>query len=123
MRYGEFRSAAFALKKRISPTLTVLGLCSSLLAGTFVIQACASGPTANPNSPATAPLLCTQDANCFRQSIDANHVVLPAGTTTEQAYAKYKSCMLQNDKIIGPFVLGGSDAEPVQQGCFSRVQQ
>jgi hypothetical protein len=116
-------AAALALKKPTLPSLAVLGLCSSLLAGTFVIQACASGSTAVPISPATAPLLCVQDTNCFSQSIQKNHVALPAGTTTEQAYAEYKSCLLQNDQIVGPFVYGGTDAEARQHECFTHVLQ
>jgi hypothetical protein len=116
-------AAALALRKPTLPSLAVFGLCSSLLAGTFVIQACASGSTAVPISPATAPPLCIQDTNCFSQSIQKNHVALPAGTTTEQAYAEYKSCLLQNDQIVGPFVYGGTDAEARQQECFTNVMQ
>jgi hypothetical protein len=50
-------------------------------------------------------------------------VALPAGTTTEQAYAEYKSCLLQNDQIVGPFVYGGTDAEARQHECFTHVLQ
>ena len=94
------------------------------LVGTFVIQACASAPATLPTSTSTAPLLCVQDADCFKQSMDANHVALPAGTTTEQAYAKYKNCLLvQNERIIGPFVLDASDFHIRQQNCFTNALQ
>ena len=31
--------------------------------------------------------------DCFKQAIQVNHLALPAGTTTEQAFAKYKDCL------------------------------
>jgi hypothetical protein len=119
------RAAGFALKKPTFPSLVVLGVWSSLLAGTFVIQGCASRPAPILTSfPASAPSLCIQDANCFSQSIQAKHVALPAGTTDEQAYAKYKSCLLQNDQIVGgPWVSGGSEAQINQQDCFAHMLQ
>jgi len=96
----------------------------ALLSGTFVIQACASAPATVPASTSTAPLLCVQDAACFKQSMDAHHVASPAGTSTEQAYTKYKNCLLvQNERIIGPFALDASDFHVRQQNCFTNALQ
>jgi len=117
-------AAALALKKPSLPSWVLLGcLFTPLLAGIFLIQACASNHTNSPVSAATAPLLCVQDAVCFKQSLDADHVALPAGVTTEQAYANYKSCMLQSDQTMGPFFVGGAESQVVHRNCFTRVFQ
>jgi len=108
----------------------------------FAIQACtASGPAGSqiPGSvpPAYPPFdaydVCIQgtDAsqrteasrqNCFKQTIQANHLALPAGTTTEQAFAKYKDC-LKKDAPISVTVAGlnfnGNKQNTVRQDCFT----
>lgn len=86
-----------------------LHLCRTFLAVimSFVIQACtASAPVGTQIGPGSAPPMnppfdafdfCIRrtgasEQDCFQQAIQVNHFSLPAGTTTEQAFAKYKEC-------------------------------
>jgi hypothetical protein len=112
----------------------------------FAIQACtASGPAGSqiPGSvpPAYPPFdaydVCIQgtDAsqrteasrqNCFKQTIQANHLALPAGTTTEQAFAKYKDCVMKNVPLtvsIGEVNYYGDKHNAVRQNCFASALQ
>jgi hypothetical protein len=102
----------------------------------FVIQGCAASSTSvsHPNAPFDAYEACTHNLppaqmtdtgyrDCFKQTIDANHLALPAGITAEQAYAKYKGCINQGHVSIGPFVmLSPHDTDP-RQDCFTSALQ
>ena len=102
----------------------------------FVIQGCAASSTSvsQPNTPFDAYEACTHNLlppqmtdtgyrDCFKQTIDANHLALPAGITADQAYAKYKGCINQGHVSIGPFVmLGPHDTDP-RQDCFTSALQ
>ena len=102
----------------------------------FVIQGCAASSTSvsQPNTPFDAYEACTHNLpppqmndtgyrDCFKQTIDANHLALPAGIAAEQAYAKYKGCINQGHVSIGPFVmLGPHDTDP-RQDCFTSALQ
>jgi hypothetical protein len=111
----------------------------------FVIQACAGsgpvstsvgpGPTPPMNPPFDAYDVCIHSLpplsvwkvdsgqqGCFKQTIDANHLALPSGTTAEQAYAKYKGCLNQGRVSIGPFALGGYKTN-IRQYCFTSALQ
>jgi hypothetical protein len=122
-----------------------LHLCRTFLAVamSFVIQACtASAPTGTPIGPGSAPStnpsfdafdFCvrkteTSQHDCFEQAIQVNHLSLPAGTTTEQAFTKYMDC----EKKAPPWMsagAGGPDQELIvgnrkeqhafQQNCFT----
>jgi hypothetical protein len=109
----------------------------------FVIQACtASAPAGTPIGPGSAPPtnppseafdFCvrrteTSQHDCFQQAIQVNHLSLPAGTTTEQAFAKYMDC----EKKAPPYLsvgAGGPDQEFIygnrkeqyafRQNCFT----
>lgn len=50
-----------------------------------------------------------EQRSCLAQTIQVNHLALPAGATPEQAYAKYKEC-IKNNEHIG--VLAGQDERP-----------
>jgi hypothetical protein len=73
----------------------------------------------------------TRRQDCFKQTVEANHLALPAGTTAEQAYAKYDACLNQNlhTVSIGSFALGGYDwsGSPIpaniRQQCFTNALQ
>ena len=82
--------------QRLHPGRTCLAVALSL-----VIQACtASAPMGTPIGPGSAPStdpsfdafdFCvrkteTSQHDCFEQAIQVNHLSLPAGTTTEQAF-------------------------------------
>jgi hypothetical protein len=114
----------------------------------FVIQACiTSGSVGTPVGPGVAPPMnppfdaydvCVRgieplpiwdmakmDAgrqDCFKQTIQVNHLALPAGTTAEQAFAKYKDC-LKKDAPISVTVAGlnfnGNKQNTVRQNCFT----
>ena len=65
-------------------------------------------------------------ADCFKQTIQVNHLTLPAGTNSEQAYEKYKACLGENGKPsvgFGPFVLNGNNANTARQNCFTSALQ
>jgi len=113
----------------------------------FVIQACtASAPVGSPIGPGAAPPMnppadafdfCvrrteTSQHDCFQQTIQLNHLSLPAGTTTEQAFAKYMDC----EKKAPPSAsvgTGGPDQELIfgnrkeqdafRQNCFMNALQ
>jgi len=116
----------------------------------FVIQACAGAvppaplfmPPAIPMGPGPAPPMnagfdayrfCIQGkftdagrAECFNETIQVNHLTLPAGTTAEQAYAKYKDCVKENVPIevaVGPWVFNGNKANSAGQNCFTSALQ
>jgi len=93
----------------------------------FAIQSCVNvgpGPAPPPNPPFDTYNSCIQkdyslllaaalggeatDASrqeCFKQTIQTNHLSLPAGTTPEQADSKYKACLTENAPLavaVGP---------------------
>src|SRR6202035_5659473 len=104
-----------------------LHLCRTLpgLILSFAIQACvASGSVGAPVGPGSAPPMdppfdaydvCIRgitpapisqlskieagQQECFKQTIQVNHVALPAGTSSEQAFAKYKDCLKKDAPI------------------------
>ena len=112
----------------------------SALILSFVIQGCvAAGPVTPldgsppPATPFDAYDVCAHNLpplppweveaglqNCFKQTIQVNHLALPAGVTAEQVYAKYKGCLNQNGHTvsIGPFALGGYKAD-TRRYCFT----
>ena len=60
--------------------------------------------------------------DCFKQAIQVNHMALPAGTTTEQAFAKYKDCLKKNEPTsvsVGPFMFNGNKQNAARQDCFT----
>jgi hypothetical protein len=62
--------------------------------------------------------------DCFKQTIQVNHLALPAGTTTEQAFSEYKDCLKKNEPIgvgVGPFMFNGNGQNTVRQNCFTSV--
>jgi hypothetical protein len=114
----------------------------------FAIQSCVNvgpGPAPPANPPFDTYNSCIQkdknillaaalggeatDASrqeCFRQTIQTNHLSLPAGTTPEQAYSKYKACMTENAPLavtVGPFVLNGNKQDTARQNCFTSALQ
>jgi len=109
----------------------------------FVIQACtASAPVGTPIGPGSAgPTNPTFDAfdfcvrrtetsqhDCFQQAIQVNHLSLPAGATTEQAFAKYMDCEKKAPRWVSVGA-GGPDEELIvgnrkdqyasRQNCFA----
>src|ERR1039458_3009547 len=110
----------------------------------FVIQAClVSGTVGTPMGPGSAPPMnppfdaydvCIRgippapvwevtkmevsQQDCFKQAIQVNHLALPAGTTTEQAFAKYKDCLKKDSAIavsVGGFIFNGNKQNAVRQ--------
>jgi hypothetical protein len=62
--------------------------------------------------------------DCFKQTIQVNHLALPAATTTEQAFSEYKDCLKKNEPIsvgVGPFMFNGNRQNTVRQNCFTQV--
>jgi hypothetical protein len=118
----------------------------------FVIQGClVSGSVGAPMGPGSAPPMnppfdaydvCIRDIqpqplwglkkmeasqqDCFKQTIQVNHLALPAGTTTEQAFAKYKDCLKKDEPIgvsWGPWAFNGNKQNTVRQTCFTSALQ
>jgi hypothetical protein len=121
----------------------------------FVIQACIlSGSVGTPMGPGSAPPMnppfdaydvCIRGINpvpvweiweltkmeasrqdCFKQTIQVNHLVLPAGTTAEQAFAKYKDCLKKDVPIsvsVGPYMINGNKQNTARQNCFTSALQ
>ena len=109
----------------------------------FVIQACiASGPQVSTigggspppmSSPFDAYDICIRNLPgvpvwewfkfederraCFRQTIQVNHLTLPAGTTADQAFANYDACIKKN----GHF--GSNTPYAVRENCFTSAVQ
>ncbi len=64
--------------------------------------------------------------DCFKQAIQVNHLALPAGTTTEQAFAKYKDCLKKDAPIsvsVGGLIFNGNKQNAVRQNCFRSALQ
>ncbi|MGB8411435.1 MAG: hypothetical protein WCE23_01290 [Candidatus Binatus sp.] len=64
--------------------------------------------------------------DCFKQAIQVNHLALPAGSTTEQAFAKYKDCLKKDSPIavsVGGFTFNGNKQNAVRQNCFTSALQ
>jgi hypothetical protein len=114
----------------------------------FAIQSCVNvgpGPAPPANPPFDTYNSCVQkdknillaaalggeatDASrqeCFKQTIQTNHLSLPAGTTPEQAYSKYKACIKENAPLavsVGPLVLNGNKQDTARQNCFTSALQ
>ncbi len=118
----------------------------------FVIQACVvSGPVGTPVGPGSAPPMnppfdaydvCIRgispvpiweltkieasQKDCFKQTVQVNHLTLPAGTTSEQAFATYKDCLKKNAPIsvsVGGFAINGNKQNTVRQNCFTSALQ
>jgi hypothetical protein len=110
----------------------------------FVIQACtASAPVSTPIGPGSAPpmnppfdayddclhsasrqlfgVMAASQQDCFNQAIQVNHLTLPAGTTTEQAFAKYKDCVKDapTSVSVGGLVLYGDKRNAFRRNCFT----
>jgi hypothetical protein len=114
----------------------------------FAIQACVmGGPVGAPVGPGLAPPMnpsfdaydvCIRgiqplpfwdvnelksgERDCFKQTIQVNHLALPAGTTAEQAFAKFRDCVKQNAPIsvgVGPFLFNGNNRDTARQNCFT----
>ena len=103
----------------------------------FVIQACtASAPVGAPigpgSAPPTNPPFDAYDAcirgmeasqqDCFQQAIQANHLTLPAGTTSDQAFAKYKDCVKNGPLSVSVgdrAIIGGKEQNAFRQNCFT----
>ena len=63
---------------------------------------------------------------CFKQTIQVNHLALPAGITSEQAFAKYKECVKKDAPIgvsIGGFLINGNKQNAIRQNCFTSALQ
>ena len=125
----------------------------STLVLSFVIQACmASGPPGGapigggsppPMDPPfdaydvcirnLPPLLIwewgklnDEQRDCFRQTIQVNHVTLPAGTTADQAFANYKACIKKNAPMtiaIGGMNFNGNKQNTAREHCFTSAVQ
>jgi hypothetical protein len=118
----------------------------------FAIQGClASGSTGTPVGPGIAPPMnppfdaydvCIRgieplpiwekakmeasQRDCFKQTIQVNHLALPAGTTNEQAFAKYKDCLKKNEPIsvsFGSIMFNGNKQNTARQNCFTSALQ
>ena len=118
----------------------------------FAIQACvASGSVGAPVGPGSAPPMdppfdaydvCIRgisplpiwelkkmeasQEDCFKQTIQVNHLALPAGATTEQAFAKYKECVKKDAPMsvtVGGFMINGNKQNTVRQDCFTSALQ
>jgi hypothetical protein len=64
--------------------------------------------------------------DCFKQVIQVNRLVLPAGATTEQAFAKYKDCLKRDAPIsvaIGGINFNGNNQNTARQNCFTSALQ
>jgi hypothetical protein len=111
----------------------------------LVIQACtASAPVRTPIGPGSAPpmsppfdayadcihspsrllfgAMAASQEDCFKQAIQANHLTLPAGTTTDQAFAKYKDCAKNGPLSVSVgdrAVIGGKEQNAFRQNCFT----
>jgi hypothetical protein len=62
----------------------------------------------------------------FKQTIQVNHLALPAGTTSEQAFAKYKECLKKDSPIsvsVAGFNINGNKQNTVRQNCFTSALQ
>jgi hypothetical protein len=124
-----------------------LDLCRTFLAVilSLMIQGCVvSGPLGTPVGagsppPVSAPFdsydgcirrlptpffwqVTAREQECFKHAIETNHLALPAGITADQAYAKYKGCLNQGRISVGPFALGGYQAN-IRQSCFKSALQ
>jgi hypothetical protein len=118
----------------------------------FLIQAClVSGPVGTPMGPGSAPpmnppfdaydvcirgippvpvwdvtKMTVSQQDCFKQAIQVNHLALPAGTTTEQAFAKYKACLKKDAPIsvsVGGLTFNGNKQNAARQNCFTSALQ
>ena len=118
----------------------------------FVIQAClVAGSQGTPVGPGVAPPMnppfdaydvCLRGLEplpiwdmakmevgrqeCFKQAIQVNHLTLPAGTTSEQAYAKYKDCLKKDEPMsvaVGVFNFNGNNQNAARQNCFASAMQ
>jgi len=134
--------------------LQCLPLCRTLPAIilSFAIQACVgSGSVGAPVGPGPAPPMdppfdaydvCIRGISpvpiwelskieagqqeCFKQTIQVNHLALPAGTTSEQAFAKYKDCVKKDAPIgvtVGGFNINGNKQNTIRQNCFTSALQ
>ncbi len=64
--------------------------------------------------------------DCFKQAIQVNHLALPAGTTAEQAFAKYKDCLKKDAPIsvsVGGLNFNGNKQNAARQNCFASALQ
>ncbi len=64
--------------------------------------------------------------DCFKHAIQVNHLALPAGTTTEQAFVKYKDCLKKDEPTsvsVGPYMFNGKKQNTVRQNCFTSALQ
>ena len=64
--------------------------------------------------------------DCFKETIQVNHLALPPGTTSEQAFAKYKECLKKDAPIsvsVGGFNINGNKQNTVRQNCFTSALQ
>jgi hypothetical protein len=67
----------------------------------------------------------TSKQECFKQAIQVNHLTLPAGTTTEQAFAKYENCVKDAPMSvsIGDRVIYGKEEVAFRKSCFTSAVQ
>jgi hypothetical protein len=94
------------------------------------------GPSAAPtNPPFEAFDFCvrrteTSRHDCFQQAIQENHLSLPAGITTEQAFGKYTDCERKAPPSVsigagGPdqqLIVGNhKEQDAFQQNCFTNA--
>ena len=105
----------------------------------LVMQACMSGPTI-PMGPGSPPPMdppfdaydhCIQGTftnaareACFTETVQVSHLALPAGTTAQQAYAKYNDCLKKNAPIavsVGGFLVNDNNWNIARQDCFKRA--
>jgi hypothetical protein len=64
--------------------------------------------------------------DCFKQTIQVNHLALPAGTTAEQAFAKYEDCLKKNQTIsisVVGLAFNGNKQNAIRQDCFTSALQ
>jgi hypothetical protein len=61
--------------------------------------------------------------DCFKRVIESSHLALPTGTTAEEAYAKYKTCIkdVPTAILIGPVLVNGNNEYKFRQNCFESV--
>lgn len=67
-----------------------------------------------------------EQRGCFRQTVQVNHLTLPAGTTADQAFAKYEACLKQNGSVsigIGMLDFNGNKVNSVREDCFRSAVQ
>ncbi len=105
------------------------------------MQACTSGSFI-PLGPGSAPpmnppfdsydncihgtIMDSSREACFEKAIQASHITLPAGTTAEQAYAKYKECRKKDMTLglaVGPYLINGNNVNTIRQKCFDQAVQ